>query len=100
AKTTTLTSIYDKKVNYRLKSGLFHMIAEELSLYDVHIEKLQSKDNVLWLSLVSSEDRKLTELIQYISEKHFSEINQIDIELIEKDPKSDYYKGLLKVDLR
>lgn len=100
AKTTTLTSIYDKKVNYRLKSGLFHTIAEELSLYDVHIEKLQSKDNVLWLSLVSSEDRKLTELIQYISEKHFSEINQIDIELIEKDPKSDYYKGLLKVDLR
>ncbi len=100
AKTTTLTSIYDKKVNYRLKSGLFHTIAEELSLYDVHIEKLQSKDNVLWLSLVSSEDRKLTELIQYISEKHFNEINQIDIELIEKDPKSDYYKGLLKVDLR
>ena len=29
-KTKTLTSIYDKKVNYRLKSGTYHVIAEEL----------------------------------------------------------------------
>ncbi len=30
-KAKTLTSIYDKKVNYRLKSGTFHTIAEELN---------------------------------------------------------------------
>ncbi|MDQ1325383.1 MAG: hypothetical protein QG564_507 [Campylobacterota bacterium] len=100
AKTTTLTSIYNKKVNYHLKSEIFHVIAEELNQFDVYIDKLQSKENTVWLSLVSSEDRKLTELIQYISESHFDEINQIDIELIQKDPKSNHYKGLLKVDLR
>jgi hypothetical protein len=99
-KTQTLTSIYDKKVNYRLKSGTFHTIAEELNKFDVHVDMLYSKEDTLWLSLVSSDDRKFTELIKYISDTHFDEINQIDIELIQKDLESNYYKGLLKVELR
>ncbi|MBD3789776.1 MAG: hypothetical protein IE885_05355 [Campylobacterales bacterium] len=100
AKTQTLTSIYDKKVNYRLKSGIFHTVAEELNRFGVHIDNIQTKENTVWLSLVSSDDRKLTELIKYVSDNHFNEINQIDIELIEKDSQSEYYRGLLKVDLR
>jgi len=100
AKTKTLTAIYDKKVNYRLKSGIFHAIADELTKFDVNVEMLSSKDDTLWVSLVSSSDRKLTELIKYISDTHFDEIAQIDIERIEKDPESSYYKGLLKVELR
>jgi len=99
-KTKTLTSIYDKKVNYRLKSGTFHTIAEELSKFGVNVDMLYSKEDTLWISLVSSDDRKLTELIKYISDNHFDEIDQIDIERIQKDPDSHYYKGLLKVDLR
>jgi hypothetical protein len=99
-KTQNLTSIYDKKVNYRLKSGTFHTIAEELNKFDVHVDMLYSKEDTLWLSLVSSDDRKFTELIKYISDTHFDEINQIDIELIQKDLESNYYKGLLKVELR
>jgi len=100
AKAKTLTSIYNKKVNYRLKSGIFYRIADDLAKNDVHIDMLYTKENTLWLSLVSSNDRKLTELIKYISDKHFDEINTIDIKLIEKDPESTYYRGLLKVDLR
>ena len=100
AKAKTLTSIYDKKVNYRLKSAIYHDIAEELSKFDVNVEMLVSKDDTLWVSLVSSTDRKLTELIKYISDTHFNDINQIDIERIKKDPESSYYKGLLKVDLK
>jgi len=100
AKTKTLTSIYNKKVNYRLKSGTFHDIAEELTKYDVNVDMMYGKDDTMWISLVSSSDRKLTEVIKYISDTHFDEINQIDIELITKDPESSYYKGLLKVELR
>jgi hypothetical protein len=70
-KTNTLATIYDKKVNYRLKSGIFHMLAEDLNKYGVHVDMLYSKDNVIWLSLVSSNDRKFTELIKYISDTHF-----------------------------
>ena len=100
AKTKTLTSIYDKKVNYRLKSGIFHTFADALTKKDVNVEMIESENDTLWLSLVSSNDRKLTELIKYISDKYFSDINQIDIELIEQDPESNYYKGILKVELR
>ncbi len=100
AKTKTLTSIYNKKANYRLKSGIFHSIAEDLIKFDVHADMMNSENDTVWLSLVSSNDRKFTELIQYISDKHFDEINQIDIEVIEKDPTSNYYKGILKVELR
>ena len=99
-KTKTLTAIYNKKVNYRLKSGMFHDIAAELNKFDVKTEMIQTDENTLLVSLVSTDDRKLTELIKYISEKHFNEVNEIDIEKIQKDPASKYYKGLLKVELR
>ncbi len=99
-KARTLTSIYDKKVNYKLKSELFYTLAEDLAKHDVHIDKLETKENTIWLSLISSDDRKFTELIKYISDKHFDELNSIDIELIKKDPENAYYKGRLKVDIK
>jgi len=99
-KAKTLESIYDKKVNYRLKSEIFYILAEDLAKFDVHVDAISTDENSVLLSLVSSDDRKFTELIKYISDKHFDELNSIDIELIEKDPESAYYKGLLKVDLR
>jgi len=52
------------------------------------------------LSLLSSDDRKFTEVIKYMSDTHFDEIIEIDIEKIQKDPNSNYYAGLLKVVLR
>jgi len=97
AKTKTLTAIYDKKIHYKLKSGLFHSIADELDKYDVHIDMIRTEDDTLFVSLVSTDDRKFTELIKYISEKHFDEIKEIDIERIEKNPDNGYYTGLLKV---
>jgi len=99
-KTKTLTSIYDKKVNYRLKSGTLYNLAEDLTHNDVNVDMLVTKNDILSLSLVSPDDRKITELIEYISDTHFNDINGIDIQRIEKDKNNGYYKGLLKVDLR
>lgn len=99
-KTKTLTSIYDKKVNYRLKSGIFHTVAKDLNKYGVHVDMLKSDNDTIWMSLVSSDDRKFTEVIKYMSDTHFEDIVAIDIERIEKDLANNYYKGLLKVELR
>jgi len=96
-KSKTLTAIYDKKINYKLKSGLFHTIAEELIQYDVHVDMLSTENDTLYVSLVSTDDRKFTELIKHISQTHFNEIKEIDIEQIKQDPVNGYYKGLLKV---
>ena len=99
-KTKTLESIYKEKVDYRLKSGIFYTIAEELNKFGVYVDKIYTHENTVWLSLVSSDDRKLTELIKYISDKHYNDIKEIDIEMIEKDPASKHYRGLLKVEFR
>ena len=96
-KTKTLTAIYDKKINYKLKSGLFHTIASELDRFDVHVDMLSTDDDTLFVSLVSTDDRKFTELIKYISDTHFDDVKEIDIARIEKDPENSYYKGILKV---
>ena len=96
-KTKTLTAIYDKKINYKLKSGLLHTIAKELDKFDVHVDMISTKGDTLYVSLVSTDDRKFTELIKYISDTHFGDVKEIDIERIEKDPENSYYKGLLKV---
>ena len=85
---------------YRLKSGTFHILAEELNQFEVNVDMLKSENDTLWLSLVSTDDRKFTEVIKYMSDTHFDEITEIDIERIHKDPGSNYYKGLLKVELR
>jgi hypothetical protein len=61
---------------------------------------MKSEKDTLWLSLVSTDDRKFTEVIKYMSDTHFDEITEIDIERIQKDPANNYYKGLLKVELK
>jgi hypothetical protein len=100
AKTKTLTAIYDKKVNYKLKSGIYHMIAEELEKFDVNVDMLSSQGNDLRLSLLSVEDRRFTEVIKHLSEKYFDQIKSIDIERIERSQENNYYKGLLKMELK
>jgi len=42
----------------------------------------------------------MTELIKYISDVYENDIKEINIEMIEKDPDSEHYKGLLKVEWR
>jgi len=99
-KTKTLSSIYHEKVDYRLKSGIFYTIADELHKFDVYVNKIFTEEDTVYMSVLSSDDRKLTELIKYISDTHFDEIKEIDIKLIKKDPGSEFYKGLLKVELK
>ena len=99
-KAKTLSSIYDKKVNYRLKSETFHTIESELDKFEVKVDMIKIVVDTLWLSMVSTDDRKFTEEIKYISDTHFDEINEIDNKRIQKEAGSNYYRGLLKVELR
>ena len=62
-KTKTLTAIYNKKVNYRLKSATLYTIAEDLSKFDVKVNNVSTDNDIIYLSLVSTDDRKFTEVI-------------------------------------
>jgi hypothetical protein len=96
-KTKTLMSVYREKVNYKLKSGLYFLLAEYLTKFDVYVDNVESEEDTLILSLVSSSERKITELIRYITNVHGDDIGFIDIQLIKKDPQTNFYRGILKV---
>ena len=83
-----------------MKSQTFYNLTNDLKKYGVSVDKMQNHDNNFSLSLVSEGDRKVTELIRYISDKNYNDIKKIDIELIEKDQNGTYYKGILRMELK
>jgi len=95
-KAKTLTSIYNKKVDYRLKSNLLNKFAIDLVKYELKLEKMSSKENEFTIDIVSNDDKKITKYIKYISEKYFDDIENIDIKRISVS-KDGLYRGILKV---
>ena len=100
AKAKTLTSIYNKKVDYRLKSGLLDRFARDLVNYDVKLERMISQQNTFMFSMVSNDEKKITKYIKYISKKYFDEIKNINIERIDNENDDALYRGILKVSYR
>ncbi|NOZ90517.1 MAG: hypothetical protein GXO60_04435 [Epsilonproteobacteria bacterium] len=95
-KAKTLTSIYNKKVDYRLKSNLLNQFAKDLIKYEVKLEEMSSDEDNFTLHIVSDDDKKITKYIKYISKKYFDSIKNIDIKRIAVD-KDGLYRGILKV---
>jgi len=99
-KEKTLTSIHDKKVNYRLKSELLYTFAKDIRKFKVNTSFISSNGDMFTFYLLSKDNKEITRLIKYISETHFDDINSIDIAEISKDDNNGFYSGILKVDLR
>ncbi len=100
SKAKTLTSIYQKKVNYNFKSDFLHTFAKDLRTYSVHVEKIVSNQDEFTLHLLSSDEKSITKYIKYISSKYSMTIKKIDIKRIEIDDKDNLYRGILKVSYR
>ncbi len=96
-KAKTLSSIYNKKVDYRLKSNLLNRFAHDLVEYEVKLEKISSDEDSFTLNVVSDDDKKITKYIKYISKKYFNSIKNIDIKRISIDNNDLLYRGILKV---
>lgn len=99
-KAKTLTAIYNKKVDYRLKSQFLFDFAKDLTGHEVAVEKISSYEDRYTLHMVSADEKKLTKYIKFISKKYFDEINKIDIHRIEMDEKDTKYRGILEVGYR
>ena len=99
-KAKTLTSIHNKKVNYKFKSGFYYIIGRDLKQFGVHVEQISTNENSLTLYLLSNDEKKITKYIKYISKKYFENIKNIDIKRIEIDDKDFSYRGILKVEYK
>jgi len=100
AKEKTLKSVYDKKVNYRLKSNQMADFAKALDRFGLHSNRLSSDGDRYDISIVSDNDRNITALVKEITDKYADDIQSIDIERISAEDNGTLYQGILKVELK
>ena len=100
AKTKTLISIYDKKANYLLKSGIYHNLVGELNKYRVKTDRIVTRDNLVYVSLIGEDEGDITELVKGLTQKFGDSIKQIDIDKISRNEEGEFYTAILKVELR
>jgi DNA gyrase/topoisomerase IV subunit A len=99
-KERTLISVYDKKINYRLKSNQLAAFADELSRYGLHSDRMMTQEDKYAISIIAENDRNITELVRQVTDKYAKEIRMIDIEKIASDENGSLYHGILKVELQ
>lgn len=107
-KKNTLIKIHDVKVNYPSKAELIYILSKDLDKYNVKLETLtytetQTEDKVsstkvLKLGLVSSNDKKITSLIEYLTKTYDGRFH-FSIEKVSYESESKLYFSELKVSL-
>ena len=97
-KAKTLSSVYNKKVNYNFKSNYFYIFSKDLAKHHLHLEQLFSNEDSFVLHLISVDEKNITRYIKDVSKRYFKDIRSIDIKRIEYDEKTKLYRGVLKVE--
>ena len=105
-KKNTLIKIHDVKVNYPMKANLLYTLTKDLNRYKVKLETVSYNESAennnsvkqLKFGLVSSKDKKITDLIKHLTKKYEGKYN-FSIEEISYTEESKLYFGELKVNL-
>ncbi|WP_229855104.1 hypothetical protein [Candidatus Sulfurimonas marisnigri] len=101
-KKNTLIKIHDVKVNYPMKADLLYKLSKDINRYKVKLETIlyseQETTKELKLGLVSSNDKKITDLIKYLTKTYEGKFS-FSIEEISYMEESKLYFGELKVNL-
>ncbi len=104
-KKSVLTKIHDVKVNYPMKAKRISDLTKDLNKYQVKLkaikysEDAKTKEKMFLLSLVSSQDKRITDLIEWYTKTKSSNY-RFTIERIELDTESKTYSSELKVVLK
>ena len=100
SKKSTLVKIHDVKVNYPMKAQLITTLTEDLNKYSVKMKQImynQENDKKKFiLNLVSSKDKKITQLLEYLTKKHDHKFT-FSLESISFDEDKELYFSELKV---
>ncbi len=101
-KKNTLIKIHEVKVDYPMKAKLLTMFTKDLNKYGVNIEAAeyaeQNQEKMLTLHLVSDKDRKITQLVEYVTKIHEGKY-KFTLEEITFDVKTNKYFSELKVSI-
>ncbi len=101
-KKNTLIKIHDVKVNYPMKGKLLSGITKDLNKYGVKLQSITYSETnttkTFDLNLVSSKDRKITRLVEYLTEKYTGKF-KYTVEKIYYDEDIRVYFSLLKMEI-
>ena len=101
-KKNTLMKIHEVKVDYPMKASLLTTLTKDLNKFGVAVEKINysqsEKNKSFTLNLVSTQDRKVTRLIEYLTKKHEKEF-KFELENINYDETFKRYFSELKVSI-
>lgn len=99
-KKNTLIKIHDVKVNYPMKAKHIALLTKDLNKFGVQVEALSysEKENLkeFSFSLVSSKDKKTTQLVEHLTKIHDGEF-KFSLEEIAYDKETRKYFSELKV---
>ncbi len=99
-KKATLIKIHDVKVNYPMKSKLLAQLTKDLNYYDVKVETWSyseaNETKNFTLDLVSSSDKQITQLIEYLTKVYENKFNFF-LEDISYNKENKKYFSELKV---
>jgi len=101
-KKNTLIKIHEVKVDYPMKAVLLTALTKDLNKFGVRVDTVkytESKDSKFFtLNLVSTRDRKVTQLIEYLTKKHEKKF-EFELENIKFDDSYKKYFSELKVSI-
>ncbi|MDA7817728.1 hypothetical protein N9A28_06025 [Sulfurimonas sp.] len=104
-KKNTLIKIHDVKVNYPMKASLLYTLTKDINRYSVKLESIvykedeaDGKNKHVKLGLVSSRDKKITDLLKYLTRVYEGKFN-FSLEEISYEEESKLYFSEVKVNL-
>ena len=94
-KKNTLIKIHDVKVNYPMKAKIIAKLTKDLNRFDVKLEKIIYNEDTeiknFILSLVSSNDKQITQLVEYFTSTHTGEYMFSLEEISYKEDEKKYF---------
>ena len=103
-KKNTLIKIHEVKVDYPMKAKLLTLFTKDLNRFAVKVSSINYKENknkknkIISFNLVSSKDRKITKLVEYLTKVYEGKFN-FELEKIQFDEAKRLYFSQLKVRL-
>ena len=101
-KKATLIKIHDVKVNYPMKAKLLSLLTKDLNKFNIKVNSLSYKEDkkikTFTLNLISKKDKKITEMVEYLTKTHEGIFN-FSLKHIKYKEKSKKYFSKLKVNI-
>ena len=101
-KKNTLIKIHEVKVDYPMKAKLLAMFAKDLNRFRVNVDSISytqpENKKILSMHLVATKDRKITQLVEYLTTMYEGKFN-FDLKEIKLDKDTNKYFSELKVSI-